>query len=128
LRLLLDTHVYIWAIMDVERLSPTARFMMANEENELCLSVASLWEATIKISKGAMVVPGNHIDFLLDGIVTHHVEVLPIRFDHLRLLQALPHLHKDPFDRILIAQSRAEGIPLITVDSDICWYDVQILG
>jgi PIN domain nuclease of toxin-antitoxin system len=123
----MDTHVYIWAILNADKLSPKARAAMADEQNELCLSIASLWEATIKISKGSMQVPGNHISFLLSHIEAHNIQVLPIAFDHLRALQTLPELHRDPFDRILVAQSISEEIPMITVDQKIQEYEVNCL-
>lgn len=127
MKLLLDTHTLLWMFLEPDKLAPAARAALADTETSLNISVASLWEITIKIAKGQLVVPENSVQYVLKLVDAARIPTLPIRPAHLLELQKLPRHHKDPFDRILIAQSRAEQIPLVTVDKDIREYDVQIL-
>jgi len=126
-RLLLDSHTLLWTFEEPHKLSRTAATALADPGNSLNVSIASLWEITIKIAKGQMSVPGSSIEYILGLVDSTRIEILPIRPTHLLELQTLPRLHKDPFDRILIAQSRVEQMPLVTVDKDIRKYDVEIL-
>jgi PIN domain nuclease of toxin-antitoxin system len=126
-KLILDTHTYLWAINEAEQLSVKAQEAIGDPANELFLSVASLWEATIKITIGKLHVPGNHVDFLITQLASTGVQVLPISPSHLRCLQTLPLHHRDPFDRVLIAQSEVEQMPIVTTDRDINLYPVKII-
>ena len=127
MRLLLDTHTYVWAIVQPERLSRQAHRLVSDPSNYLSLSIASLWEATIKIANGKMQVPGQSIAFFLQELARFHIELLPIQPDHLRILETIPHLHKDPFDRILLSQSIAEQMPLLSADATLRQYKAHIL-
>lgn len=113
--------------LEPDKLSHSAKAAMADPETSLNVSVASLWEITIKIAKGQLSVPDNSVQYVLKLVDAARIPTLPIRPAHLLELQELPHHHKDPFDRVLIAQSRAEQLPLVTVDKDIERYDVQTL-
>jgi PIN domain nuclease of toxin-antitoxin system len=126
-KLLLDTHALLWMFLEPDKLSHSAKAAMADPETSLNVSVASLWEITIKIAKGQLSVPDNSVQYVLKLVDAARIPTLPIRPAHLLELQELPHHHKDPFDRVLIAQSRAEQLPLVTVDKDIERYDVQTL-
>lgn len=117
----------LWAMHQPEQLSATARTLIADSSNSLLVSIASLWEITIKIGTGKIVVPGSDIDSVLQNLDSFRVRVIPIRANHLRALQVLPQHHKDPFDRILIAQSQTEQLPLITVDKKIRAYEVNAI-
>jgi len=110
-RLLLDTHTYLWVVVQPERLSPEAHRLVADPANDLLLSIASLWEATIKIATGKLQVPGQTIAFFLQELARFHIDLLPIQPDHPRVLETIPSLHRDPFDRILLSQSIAEQMP-----------------
>lgn len=127
MKLLLDTHIYLWAINEAERLSPTVQAAVGDPSNELYLSVASLWEATIKIGSGKLRIPGQDIDFLLQRLISTGVQILPVLPSHLRQLQTLPPIHRDPFDRMLVAQARVEKLMLVTADAAIREYAVACL-
>jgi PIN domain nuclease of toxin-antitoxin system len=124
LRLLLDTHVLIWAMQQPERLSPTARTALADRQNEIFVSAASVWEIAIKVASGRLAFPVAAIDIMLAEMGFGVVEIAP---RHAVELLALPRLHGDPFDRMLIAQARAEGLTLVSDDAMIRQYDVALL-
>jgi PIN domain nuclease of toxin-antitoxin system len=121
MKLLLDTHILLWATEDSPRLSQIARTLMSDPENELYFSAASLWEVAIKRAQGKA-------DFKVDARILRRALLdngyleLPVLGDHAVALESLPPIHKDPFDRILIAQAMAEGITLLTVDAEIAQY------
>jgi PIN domain nuclease of toxin-antitoxin system len=126
-RLLLDTHVLLWTLEGDRRLPPRVRDLIDNVENEVYVSIASLWEAAIKIGNGKLRVPGQTIDYFIAHIETRQLTVLALTLAHIRIVQDLPRHHGDPFDRILIAQSQAEGIPLLSTDAEIRKYEVDLL-
>lgn len=121
MKLLLDTHLLLWAAGQPDRLSATAAKLIDNAENELLFSAASLWEVAIK--RGL----GRH-DFQVDprllrrGLLDNGYGELPIMSDHVVAIDSLPAIHKDPFDRILVAQATVEGITLLTTDSLVGQY------
>jgi PIN domain nuclease of toxin-antitoxin system len=102
-RLLLDTHTLIWAMLEPDMLSANAATLLADPSNALMASIASLWEITIKIGTGKMVIPGSDIDSIIQNLDPFRIQLIPVLPSHLLALQALPRHHKDPFDRILIA-------------------------
>ena len=116
MKLLLDTHLLLWAAGHPDRLSAEARSLIDSPENELLFSAASLWEAVIKRGLGRS-------DFKVDvrilrrGLLDNGCSELPIRSDHVVASDSLPAIHKDPFDRILVAQPAVEGITLLTTGS-----------
>jgi PIN domain nuclease of toxin-antitoxin system len=120
-KLLLDTQVLLWAAGQPERLSAAARKLLDNPDNELLFSPASLWEVTIKNSLG-------RDDFKADarllrrGLLDNGYTELPITSEHAVHVEGLPDLHKDPFDRMLLAQAIAEGITLVTSDAQLARY------
>jgi len=121
MKLLLDTHLLLWAAGQPDRLSATARKLIDNLENELLFSAASLWEVAIKRRLGRS-------DFQVDlrllrrGLLDNGYGELPIVSDHVVATESLPSLHKDPFDRVLVAQATVEGITLLTADSLVAQY------
>ncbi len=121
MKLLLDTHLLLWAAGEPKRLSKQARALIENVDNEPLFSAASLWEVAIKSSLGRS-------DFQVDvrllrrGLLDNGYSELPIVSDHVVATESLPPLHKDPFDRILVAQATLEGITLLTVDSLVAQY------
>src|SRR5580658_2441907 len=106
MQLLLDTHVLLWAIGDDGRLLKRVAEALEDPTNILYFSMASLWEAAIKIAKGKLRVPGQSVDYLLEQAESHEAAILPIAVAHVRRTQILPHHHGDPFDRMLIAQAQ----------------------
>jgi len=121
LKLLLDTHLLLWAAGQPEQLSAVARSLLADPQNELMFSSASLWEVAIKRGLGRE-------DFQVDprllrrGLLDNGYSELPITSEHAVAVDGLPPIHKDPFDRILVAQSMVEGIALLTADPLVAQY------
>ena len=121
MKLLLDTHVLIWAMGEPDRLGPALRDVLEDPQHTLCFSVASLWELVIKAAlgrEGFQVQPSVLRRTLLDG---GFVE-LPIEAAHVLAVAQLPPLHRDPFDRLLLAQAEREGLLLITADALVARY------
>jgi PIN domain nuclease of toxin-antitoxin system len=121
MKLLLDTHLLLWAAEGPRHLPKTARNLIGDPDNELFFSAASIWEVTIKRSLG-------RTDFQVDtrllrrGLLDNGYMELPITSEHTIAVEALPAIHKDPFDRILIAQAMVEGITLLTFDPLVAKY------
>jgi len=121
MKLLLDTHLLLWAAGEPRRLSKPARGLIENPGNELFFSAASLWEVVIKRGLG-------RADFKVDarllrrGLLDNGYSELPILSDHVVATESLPLIHKDPFDRILVAQATVEGVTLLTADSVVSAY------
>lgn len=121
MKLILDTHLLLWAAGEPDRLSEEARNLIASEANELFFSAASIWEIAIKRSIG-------RDDFQVDprllrrGLLDNGYFELPIDSEHAVSVESLPHIHKDPFDRILVAQAMVEGITLLTSDDTVAQY------
>ena len=131
MRALLDTHVFLWAAGPSELLSSAARLFLEAEENELMLSAASLWEIQLKAEKG-MLLTGfssarKRLQFLRGQIEKLGIDMLAVQPSHIFALAEVPKLHNDPFDRLLIAQARVEGVPLLTGDRAIRRYQVQTI-
>ena len=123
MRLLLDTHILLWWLADDPVLPGPARDAIASPGNEVLVSAATAWEIAIKTAAGRLEVPGN----LLEAIDATSFDTLPITVAHALAAGQLPAHHADPFDRMLIAQSRAEHCALVSVDSRFPSYDVELL-
>lgn len=122
MRLLLDTHVLLWAVLNDPRLSKGQA--QAISGGELYLSAASVWEIGIKQALGRLDVPGELYDIAVDA----GCRPLPISWTHAQAAAALPRHHDDPFDRMLIAQARCEGLRLASSDAKLAAYDVDLVG
>jgi PIN domain nuclease of toxin-antitoxin system len=120
-KLLLDTQILLWAAGHPNRLSAAARKLLGDPGNELLFSAASLWEITIKNSLGR---PDFHVEprLLRRGLLDNGYVELPVSSQHAVSVEDLPDLHKDPFDRLLVAQALTEGITLITRDATVAKY------
>jgi len=125
-KLLLDTHVLLWAAGDPDRLPAGGRKLIEDTENELIFSAASLWEITIKNGLGRPDFTVN-ARVLRRGLLDNGYIELPIASEHAVAVDALPDIHKDPFDRILIAQATIEGISLVTADDVMAQYPGPIV-
>jgi PIN domain nuclease of toxin-antitoxin system len=117
----------LWSMLEPERLSERAQSALASPSNSLLVSIASLWEITIKISAGKLKVVGSDVSLLTDNLAPYGIGVLSILPVHLYALQRLPYHHRDPVDRILIAQSQAEQATFVTADAHIARYPVDML-
>lgn len=126
MKLLLDTHVLLWAAGQPEKLSESAWKLITTTENSLFFSAASIWEIVIKLGLGRE-------DFKVDPyrlrklLVANGYAELPITSEHILKVISLPSLHKDPFDRLLLAQARSEGMLLLTHDTSIAHYKESVL-
>lgn len=126
MKILLDTHVFLWAITDSPRLSVEQRELFLDEDNELHLSVASLWEMLIKAGLGRLPLPEPATEYLVRQMEKNRIVLLPIRIAHLAELQRLPLLHRDPFDRMLVAQARSEKLRMLSVDERMLEYGIEV--
>ncbi len=125
--LLLDTHAYLWFVFDDPRLSEPAATAIADPEIEPVLSVASLWEITIKRQLGKLDLGMEFSRFLRLYVEQRRVTVLPLELAHLREYDQLPLLHRDPFDRLLVAQAKVLGSRIVTVDPSFRSYDLEVI-
>lgn len=127
MKLLLDTHTLLWAIGDPGRLSPTARALLEDEDHTLWCSVVSLWEITLKVQAGKLQLPAGE-SYFREHLGKLGIErVLGVEATHIYALLALPGHHKDPFDRLLIAQCRVEKLALVSADAALQQYPVDVL-
>ena len=125
MRFLLDTHAFIWFILNRPALSSRARSIIEDGNSELLLSMASLWEMAILTSLGRFVLTQPFAPFMQEQLELNDIRVLPITLDHVAVVATLPFHHRDPFDRLLIAQSIVEGIPLISRDPAFIAYGMS---
>jgi len=127
MKLLLDTHVFIWWADHPEKLSSAALSALKDEANELLLSVASVWEMQIKIQLGKLKLSLPLQELIRNQQETNELAVLPVALTHVLALDALPFHHKDAFDRLLIAQSVEEDLTVVSADSQFSAYSVKLL-
>ena len=125
MRILLDTHTFIWLCEGNSNLSQPARLLIEDPTNDLVLSVASLWEMAIKSSTGKLAFGKPYSEFMREQIDTYDFQILGIALEHLSHLSVLPFYHRDPFDRLLIVQSIAESLPIIGCDQVFDQYSVD---
>jgi PIN domain nuclease of toxin-antitoxin system len=126
MKAMLDTHAFLWALAGDARMSQHARDIFAGS-TDLSLSIASVWEILIKVQSGKLNFPRPAVPYVLRRLAENRIKTLPISIDHLLALERLPMHHRDPFDRILIAQSLQENLPVITADPLFKHYPVQVI-
>ena len=124
---LLDTHVFLWAITADERLTEAQRRIFSDGSNGLWLSVASVWEILIKVGLKKLPLPVPATAYVLTQLEKNRIRLLPVRPAHLSELEMLPPLHRDPFDRMLVAQARAEALTILSRDEAIRAYGVPVV-
>jgi len=117
MRLLLDTHAFIWYTTDSSEISRKGRSLIDNGENDILLSTASVWEMAIKHSIGRLTFSRPFMEFIKQQIAVNRIDILEITFDHIEVVASLALHHLDPFDRLIIAQSMAQQIPILSVDA-----------
>ena len=127
MKLLLDTHVFLWYITADPSLPSTYRDAIQDPANEVFLSAASIWEAVIKHALGKLPLPAPPADFLPQQRIAHNISKLPVDEPEMIQLAGLPPVHRDPFDRILVAQSLQYGLTLLTVDDAVKAYPAPVL-
>ena len=129
MKLLLDTHTFLWLIVGNPNLSATAQVALADTANTLFLSVASVWELAIKTSRRSpQLTLADPLDvFVGKWMAAYQISVLPVQLPHALNVVRLPHHHRDPFDRILIAQALVDGMTLVSGDSEFALYPISVL-
>lgn len=127
MKALLDTHAFLWWNLNDPQISVTAREFISDGRNEIFLSAASAWEIAIKYAKGRLELPETPEQYVANRLRRHHFSPLPIQMSHALHVHTLPDIHQDPFDRLLIAQSQLEKLPLLTADADISRYGISIV-
>ena len=126
MKLLLDTHAFIWMLEAAEKLSERVIQAHNDSTNTLYLSVASLWEIQIKLAIGKLEMDVSLAQIVREQLQGHRFQLLDIRAEHVLALEELPRHHGDPFDRLLIAQARVEGLPLVSIDNVFEQYPVEL--
>ncbi|MBC8114810.1 MAG: type II toxin-antitoxin system VapC family toxin [Candidatus Saccharimonas sp.] len=127
MRLLLDTHAFLWFLLDDPGLSETARNLIVDPGNDIEISPASYWEIAIKIGLGKYSLPEPYDTFMERELAENDFRILPILPRHTSVLTTLPLHHRDPFDRLLVAQAISEGISLVSNDPALDVYSIQRL-
>ncbi len=127
MRALLDTHTFLWWVTDDPQLSSLARAIIEDGGNELYLSAASAWEIAIKVQTGRLPLPVSPAEFVPQHMQASGFQPMPVQITHALRVYDLPPLHRDPFDRLLVAQALAEGLPIITADPLIRQYESEAI-
>ena len=127
MRVLLDTHAFLWWIADDDRLGANARETIGSADNEVFMSAASVWEIVTKTRLGRLPIPRPIEDFIASQLEANAFQPLAITIRHALELDGLPDLHRDPFDRMLVAQALAEEMPLVTGDQAVRAYPVTTI-
>ena len=127
MRLLLDSHAFLWFILGDQRLSDRARLAIAAADTDVLISPATLWEMAIKVRLGKYTLPGPFGPFMDTQLTSNRIRLLPIEVRHTALLASMPFHHRDPFDRLIVAQALAESIGVVSVDAILDAYGVSRL-
>jgi PIN domain nuclease of toxin-antitoxin system len=127
MKYLLDTHAFLWWIADPAKLSAVARDVIKDKQHQLFFSAASAWELAIKVGLGRISLPLNPADFILEQMAVNSMQPLAVTIPHALHTSTLPPHHRDPFDRLIVAQARLEDMSLISVDPELRKYDVPIV-
>lgn len=125
MKYLLDTHAFLWFVTDDNRLSSKAKSIIQNSNNEIHFSAASAWEISIKAKLGRLKLRGDLESFIIEQLAENSFGPLAITVSHSLYTEKLPQIHKDPFDRIMISQSKVENMVMITRDKEIREYKVS---
>jgi PIN domain nuclease of toxin-antitoxin system len=126
-RYLLDTHAFLWFITDDPRLGAKARQIISTGTNEILLSDVTPWEIAIKVGLGRLLLGGPFATYIPREITRNAFQRMPISLDHTALLTTMPHHHRDPFDRMLIAQATVDRLPILSADTAFDAYGVTRL-
>ncbi len=127
MRLLLDTHVFLWFISSDSRLKSSAQQSLCDPSNDVFLSVVSVWEATVKHALGKLPLPQSPGIYLPTQRIRHQIDTLSLDENSIAHLNSLPNLHRDPFDRMLVCQALEHNLTLVTVDKEFQGYPIQLL-
>jgi PIN domain nuclease of toxin-antitoxin system len=125
MKLLLDTHTALWLVNEYEKLSSKAKILLLNDAHTLYISIASAWEIAIKASLGKLPGLNGGVGIFLAKIKDMPVGLLPVTPRHVEMVETLPFIHRDPFDRLLVATAKVDSMTILTADENIHKYDVS---
>jgi PIN domain nuclease of toxin-antitoxin system len=123
----LDAHAFIWWVLDTPRLSDPCREILADGENEILFSTVSSYEIAYKADRGRIALPDTPEAYIRSRLAANGFESLAVELSHAIRAGTLPDIHRDPFDRLLVAQAQIEGLPILTADPAIARYDVETI-
>jgi len=124
--ILLDTHAAIWFFEDIEKLSKSAADAIYNLDNIIYISIASIWEIAIKLGTGKLSLNGS-IDDIIEAIYKNDFNLIDVSLEHIKMVRGLPLIHRDPFDRMIVAQAIVEDMAIMTIDENIFKYDIDVV-
>ena len=124
MKLLLDTHTFIWFITDSPKLTPMSKQLIEDENNQRLISMASIWEMAIKHSIGKLRFQPSFDEFIEEQIFVNKLTIIHVNLNHIKTVASLPLYHRDPFDRLIIAQSIVEKVPIISADKIFDSYSI----
>lgn len=127
MRVLVDTHCWLWALARPQALNSEAAALLLDDETEIVFSAASVWEIAIKSGLGKLRLSRTDGESIFDILDGQSLTPLPILHSHARHVAALPLHHRDPFDRLLIAQAQIENLPILTADDQFLRYDIEVI-
>ena len=127
MKALLDTHTFLWWNTNDRRLSPAARAFITDGRNQVFLGAASAWEIAIKVARGRLDLPSTPDQYVAERLRSNGFSPLPVQISHALEVYRLPLHHNDPFDRLLVAQSRLEKLPLLSGDEEISRYGIALI-
>jgi PIN domain nuclease of toxin-antitoxin system len=127
MRVLLDTHTFLWWNMDAPQLSTNARDIIASGRAEIFISAATAWELSIKARKGRLILPAPPAEYINERIAHYHFIPLPVLISHASQTFLLPDHHADPFDRLLVAQCQVENMALLSAENQLRAYTVEVI-
>ena len=127
MRVLVDSNVLYWYLGDRAKLTPRVLKLLDDGSNDLYVSSVSLWELSIKVAKGKLTVPGNSIRSFYEQVDRIGITILTVTKGHILRTESLPHHHRDPFDRMIVAQALEESLTILTADSDIPKYAAPVI-
>jgi PIN domain nuclease of toxin-antitoxin system len=127
MKILLDTHSWLWAMLEPGRIGPRTRGLLASSDHSFHLSIASVWELAIKHAAGRITLPEPPLAYVQSRVRADGISLLAISAEHVCRAAALPRHHADPFDRVLVAQAQLESLTLLTHDRDILAYGIDVI-
>ena len=127
MRVLLDTHTFLWWILDAPKLSADSRRILGDGANDVLFSAVSGYELAYKVNQGRLTLPETPHVYVRSRLAASGFGALAIELDHALRAATLPMIHRDPFDRLLVAQAQLEDIPIVTADPAIAQYDVEVI-
>ena len=127
MKLLLDTHTFLWLIIDSPQLAPMGKQLIEDETNQRFISIASIWEMAIKHSVGKLHFKPGFDEFIDEQLFLNKLTIINVNLNHIKTVASLPLYHRDPFDRLIIAQSIIENLPIISADKIFDFYGITRL-